>query len=416
MQIEFGFVFVKSLFVPEDDNFVRSMAAYTRALEDLGGELWSLDSVDDPRPILYFMTTGGTEQVLMDTRQRRKGVAPDEPALIIAHPTQNSLPASLEVLARLQQDGAEGQVLYLRSPDDQAGLSKITDTLTNYRVSTALKDSRIGMLGKPSDWLVASSPGIDTVRATWGPEVIPVPLDELKELIKAIPESDVPPVRDDLIQGAVGIKEPSPAEIDDVVKVYLALKQVIGDHDLDALTLRCFDLVLGLNTTGCFGLSQLTDEGIISGCEGDLVSTVGLLWVKELLGLTPWMANPAQLDEANNQLLLAHCTVPKSIVQDYALRSHFESGKGVGIQGRLANGPVTLLRIGGKQMKKLWLAEGEIVEAGDSEDLCRTQARIKLNTGGISDLLESPLGNHIVMVQGHHLKRLHDWWRLMIDK
>lgn len=202
--------------------------------------------------------------------------------------------------------------------------------------------------------------------------------------------------------------------MDDVVKVYLALKKVVQEQKLDALTLRCFDLVLGLKTTGCFGLSQLTDEGIIAGCEGDLVSTVGLMWARELLGLTPWMANPAQLDAEKNELWLAHCTVPRGIVEDYSLRSHFESGLGVGIQGTLANGPVTLLRIGGKQMEELWLAEGEIMEAGDSEDLCRTQARIKLSAGKISDLLEAPLGNHIVMVQGHHLKRLHDWWRLMI--
>lgn len=414
MSSKFGFVFVRSLFVPDSEAFINSMADYTRSLENLGGESWSLDSIDDPRPILYFMTTGGTEQVLLDARQRRKGVVPDEPVLIVAHPTQNSLPASLEVLARLQQDGAEGQVLYLNSPDDRKGLQKITDTLTNYRVSAALKRSRIGLLGNPSDWLVASSPDHKTVRSAWGPEVVPVALEELTDLIERIPETEVHPLREALVHGASGVKEPTSKEMDDVVKVYLALKKVVQEQKLDALTLRCFDLVLGLKTTGCFGLSQLTDEGIIAGCEGDLVSTVGLMWARELLGLTPWMANPAQLDAEKNELWLAHCTVPRGIVEDYSLRSHFESGLGVGIQGTLANGPVTLLRIGGKQMEELWLAEGEIMEAGDSEDLCRTQARIKLSAGKISDLLEAPLGNHIVMVQGHHLKRLHDWWRLMI--
>ena len=240
-------------------------------------------------------------------------------------------------------------------------------------------------------------------------------MDELTELIHNVSDDELPEARDHLVSGSTGIKEPSPKDLDDVVKVYLALKKLVQTHKLDALTLRCFDLVLDLKTTGCYGLSQLTDEGIISGCEGDLVSTIGLLWVKELLCLTPWMANPAQLDEENNELWLAHCTVPRGMIEDYALRSHFESGMGVGIQGTLANGPVTLLRIGGKEMEKVWLAEGEIIEAGDSEDLCRTQARIKLSAGHINDLLEAPLGNHIVMVQGHHLQRLHDWWRLMID-
>lgn len=38
--------------------------------------------------------------------------------------------------------------------------------------------------------------------------------------------------------------------------------------------------------------------------------------------------------------------------KNYNLRSHFESGIGVGIQGTLENEKVTLLRIGGKRMEK----------------------------------------------------------------
>ena len=80
----------------------------------------------------------------------------------------------------------------------------------------------------------------------------------------------------------------------------------------------------------------------------------------------------------------------------------------------MANGPVTLLRIGGKKMEQLWLAEGEIVQAGKAEDLCRTQVEIKISDGQVSDLLEAPLGNHLVMVQGYHLQRLKSWWKQMI--
>jgi L-fucose isomerase-like protein len=191
---------------------------------------------------------------------------------------------------------------------------------------------------------------------------------------------------------------------------------VADQQNLDAITVRCFDLVLDLRTTGCFALAQLTDEGIIAGCEGDLVSTVGLLWAHELLGEIPWMANPAQLDADDNTLWLAHCTIPRTIVQDYCLRSHFESGLGVGIQGSLPTGPVTLLRIGGKGMERLWLAEGAITQTGDAEDLCRTQAEIQLARGGtVGDLLSAPMGNHLVLVAGHHLDRLQAWWEMVIN-
>jgi L-fucose isomerase-like protein len=410
----FGFIFVKSLFVPEGKAFEASMRKYSRALQQIGGEEWTPAMQNDSMPLVYFITTGGTEQELLDIRELRNKTVGDEPALIVAHPAQNSLPASLEVLARLQQEGALGQVLYLNSSSDAVGLLKIQEVLNDFKVSSDLKRTRIGLIGTPSDWLVASSPDHSTIKETWGPDIVPVSLDEINRLIPEVAQDAIPTIRESLVEGATEVREPSQADLNNVVRVYLALKTIIEKYELDALTVRCFDLVLGLETTGCFGLSQLTDEGIIAGCEGDLVSTMGLLWVKKLLGQTPWMANPAQLDEVSNKLWLAHCTVPRGIVQDYGLRSHFESGLGVGIQGTLSNGPVTLLRIGGKKMKQLWLAEGEIIQSGKAEDLCRTQAEISLSAGKVSDLLETPLGNHLVMVQGHHLKRLEGWWKQMI--
>jgi L-fucose isomerase-like protein len=231
----------------------------------------------------------------------------------------------------------------------------------------------------------------------------------LTRLSAVSPEAGVAAVAS-LVEQACAIAEPTSEQLREVGRVTVALRQLVADYALDALTLRCFDLVLNQQTTGCFGLADLTDSGIVAGCEGDLVTTVGLLWATVLLGEIAWMANPAQLDEVANSLWLAHCTVPRKMVERYGLRSHFESGLGVGIQGDLPAGPVTLLRIGGTSMDKLWLAEGQVVRAGDAENLCRTQAEVGLSRGHVRDLLRAPLGNHLVLVPGHHADRLLAWW------
>lgn len=239
---------------------------------------------------------------------------------------------------------------------------------------------------------------------------MPIGMDEVVTSLDAIGDAELEPAIDAFISNASRVLEPSRSDVREVARVYHALKHLVSEHRLDALTVRCFDLVLNQQTTGCFGLAQLTDDGIIAGCEGDVVSTLGLLWARELLGTTPWMANPARLAPESNTLWLAHCTVPRTLVRDYRLRSHFESGLGVGIQGTLPEGPVTLFRIGGKRMNRLWLAEGEILRSGNAEDLCRTQVEVRLDRGGsVADLLQAPLGNHIVLVFGHHLERLRRW-------
>ena len=392
------------------------IADYIPALEKHGGQQWDVKTISNPAPLFFFVVTGGTEQKILRLREKRKMVAPKEPVFLLAHPGNNSLPAALEVLARLRQDGEKGRILYLQGPEDKAGWQRIAEATGDLKTLHALQQARIGLVGVPSDWLVASCPDPEIVHKVWGPEVVPIDFAELKRSIETVSDEAIKPLLDSLISKATGVTEPSPTQLEDAVRVYLAIKQLVAEHDLHALTVRCFDLIGQMKTSGCFALAQLNDQGIIAGCEGDLVSTVAMLLISGLLGQISWMANPAQTDVKNNTLWLAHCTVPRSMVEQYRLRSHFESGLGVGIQGKLPAGPVTLLRIGGKTMQQIWLAEGEIIQTGEAENLCRTQAKVRLTGGGhAGDLLRAPLGNHLVLVPGHHAGRLRVWWETMIS-
>lgn len=413
MSIRFGFVPVVPPFVGagQDEKVV---AAYVASLAERGGERWDEADIGGSAPLLYLMATGGTEGTLMRLRERRSATDPHEPVFLVAHPGNNSLPASLEVLARLQQLGMRGRILYLAGPDDEAGLLAVDRAVEDLAVGRALRSARIGMIGDPSDWLVASMPDAEVVRRVWGPEVVTVPLADVTAQLGTVPSSAVAEATRSLVEGAEGVVEPAEADLDDASRVYVALKALAEEHSLDALSVRCFDLVVECKTTGCFGLAELTDGGVIAGCEGDVVSTLGLLWSRLLTGRTPWMANPSRVDERNNTLWLAHCTVPRGIVERYRLRSHFESGLGVGIQGDLAVGPVTLLRLGGAALDRIWLAEGEVTKTGAAEDLCRTQAFVRLTHGHVSELLEHPLGNHTIMIAGRHAARLRSWFERMV--
>jgi len=347
----------------------------------------------------YFVITGGTEQQILNLVKKRNQKFNEE-VVLLAHTSHNSLPASLEVLARLQQDGSKGKIIYL--PE----ISKILDNnhkpeIQDLNEKQALNGTRIGLIGEPSDWLVASSPKSEIVQNTWGSEIITVDLSEVEQLIKKIKQNEIIEIKHDFVSKAKSIEEPSEIEIDDNIRVYLALKKLIKKYELDALTIRCFDLVLDLKTTGCFALSRLNDEGIIAGCEGDLNSTIGMIWAQKNFGKLPWMANPSQINLKENSVILAHCTVPCSLVSEYRIRSHFESGLGVGIQGEFPLQKVTLLRIGGKNLDKIWQVEGKIIQTGNDDNLCRTQIEVKLNSDcNVADLLTEPLGNHLIVVPG----------------
>jgi L-fucose isomerase-like protein len=414
MGVRFGYLTVSSPLTPDQESPGRH-GDYERALDSLGGEAWQYGDTADPAPMLLFVATGGTERTILELWRRRSETAEGFPVLMVAHSGDNSLPAAMEALARLRQDGRKGRILYLERPDDVSGLKRIEDSVRDVEIHGALKRARIGVVGSPSGWLVASSPDPSIVRKVWGPQVVPVSLDQLTETIRGAAGPVAESLRSALVDGATRVVEPGPGEIEAAVHVSTAVKQIADRHGMRGVALRCFDLIEQLGTTGCVALSELADAGLAAGCEGDVVSAVGSLWVRLLLDELSWVANASRINAGTNGLVLAHCTVPRGMVESYALRSHFESGSGVAIQGVFAMGPVTVFRIGGKEMDALWMAEGDIVGVPDEPDLCRTQVEVRLSErADVSELLTRPLGNHVVLVRGLHADRLSSWWEMLI--
>lgn len=385
------------------------------ALRAAGGRPWEADELDRPEPFVVVVATGGTEHRVLETWAARVAGRRAGAAVLVTHPGHNSLPAALEALARLHQDGQRGRIVHLPGVDLEADEAAVRAAVRELQAWSDLVDCRLGLVGAPSDWLVASMPSPTAVSSRWGPTVVPIPIADLVERTREVPWRAVRSLAADLIVASEGLDEPEPPALVDASRVYPALRALADEHRLDALSVRCFDLVTELRTSGCVALAQCNDDRLVAGCEGDVVSTLGMLWVERLLDRVPWMANPATVDPVAGTVSLAHCTVPRSIVSGYRLRSHFESGEGVGIEGHLPTGPVTVARLGGRQLDQVWIAEGEIVADGADPHRCRTQIDVRLDRGGtVDDLLRRPLGNHLVVVAGHHGDRLRSWWELFI--
>jgi L-fucose isomerase-like protein len=261
---------------------------------------------------------------------------------------------------------------------------------------------------------VASSPDPEIVRRRWGVELVPVDPSRAIELTRT------PVVPTGVLAARfTQVADPRRSTVDvDAVEaamgVQVALVDAIDDHDLDAVTVRCFDLLDDPGTSGCLALACLNDDGIVAGCEGDVPSALAMLVVRYVLGRPSWMANPAMVDPVSNRLVLAHCTVAPSMLEEFALDTHFESGRGVGISGVFAPQPVTLLRVGGAELDRSWIAEGDIVATGSDRDLCRTQVTVELADRRVAELLEQPLGNHLVLALGRHGDHLRRWWKLAV--
>lgn len=358
-------------------------------------------------PVLLVLT-GGTERAAIEAV-----AGATLPVVLLAHPSQNSFPACLEILARLQQLGRRGEIVFLGDGPD--GDRALQDVAAAARARTLLCGRRLGCIGEPSDWLVASMPAAAAVRDAWGVELVEVPLAEVMDAMRDV-APDAPQLAGlvaDLVDAAEAVVEPTAADLQAAATVLVALREVCARHRLDACTVRCFDLVTQLRTTGCYALSQLNDEGFIAGCEGDVPAALTMMWLHALAGEVPFVANPQQVDVARRRLWISHCTIGRSLLDGYRVRSHFESGLGVAIEGRLPNQPVTVARIGGANLRSAYVTDGRIVAGGDSPDRCRTQLEIEVEAD-LGELLQRPLGNHHVMVRGRWAGALGAYRRLFL--
>lgn len=347
--------------------------------------------------VLNFIKSGGSENIFADIVEYLP-----QPVYLLATELHNSLPASLEILSFLNEKGIKGQILHGEMEDL---ISDIEELAEYKRVRDQIADSKIGVIGEPSDWLIGSEVDYEHAAHHWGTEFVDIELKEVYSALKSVKQGRAKSIAADFLENASGIVESNESELVKASKIYLALKEVITDYDLDALTIRCFDIVKEMNTTGCLALSLLNNEGLVAGCEGDVPAAFSMFFAHQLTGVMPFMANPAAIDKNNDEILFAHCTVATDISEEYIIRSHFETGIGVGIQGKLKEGPVTVFKIGGAGLEQYFVAEGEILENMDSPNACRTQLKVSLPQS--SDyFLNDSIGNHHLLIPGYHADKI----------
>ena len=354
-------------------------------------------------PDAFMIATGGVENLfkrLWEAIDVEMMCSPHRPKAVtmIADGRNNSLAASLEILTYLGNIGVEGKILH--GTNDEI-VSAMVDTH-----GRAYLRGRIGLFGPPSDWLIASGVDHHYLCQHYGIETIDIDLQRVIDGIKAVPQTEAEKVAQSMVNRAKAVKEPSDADMMEAAKAYLAIRKICQEEHLDAMTIRCFDIVKACGTTSCLALALLNDEGIVAGCEGDMQTLLSMFLAKRLCGEVAFMANPSQLTDKSS--MLAHCTIPLTMCDETVVRTHFESGIGVAIAGSIPEEDITIFKIS-NDLSNCFAAEGKIIENRRDPNLCRTQ--IKVSLSHYDYFLTNPIANHHVICLGKYKKPLEDFYR-----
>jgi len=349
-------------------------------------------------PTYVFVASGGVEQMVVQAMDRLPAYV-----LLLADGLKNSLAASLEILSWMKANGRRGHVIH-GTPQDIA--DEVERTAAACQTLQSLQQQRVGVVGTPSSWLIASGVDYPRLQQRWGVAVEEIDLCEVVDAFRSISPDAQETLASDLERQAERSVEPTHADLIEALRLYQAVKSVVKNHNLNAFTLNCFDLIPLTKTTGCIALALLNQEGIPAGCEGDMQTLLTMLLAQTATGQPTFMANPSTIvNHQTHEIILAHCTIAPSMTDRFVLRSHFESLSGVAIEGHLRPAPITLLKCGGRDMANYFLTEGRLIKTDDHPQRCRTQMHLQLDAP-LDYFLHQSIGNHHVLLRGHQAKLL----------
>ena len=359
------------------------------------------EELEKPLPegaTMVLVGSGGVEEMVKANIDRLPPYV-----VLIADGLKNSLAASLEILSWMRQNERHGRVLHGPTSFIMQG---IDDYVCAQDAINKLNGKRVGVIGKPSGWLIASNVDYAAMRERWGIEMVDVPLDEVVTGYEAVTDAEVQDITDEFIAKAVGVKEPSRDEVVKAMRLYRSVKGIVERYRLDAFTLNCFDLIPTTRTTGCVALALLNQEGIPAGCEGDEQTLLTMLAVQAATGEMTFMANPSKiLDNAAHEMVFAHCTIAPAKTDRYIVRDHYESLSGVAVEGVFDPMDMTVVKCGGKGMERYFISRARLLECTTNPNMCRTQLHMRLDEP-LDYFLERSIGNHHVIIRGNHVEKL----------
>lgn len=325
---------------------------------------------------LILIASGGSENYFLQNINKLK-----EPYYLLTTGKNNSLAASMEILTYLNNNNKCGEIIH-------GDIKYIANRIRMLNKKNNKEVIRLGVIGKPSDWLISSIPNYERIKEIFNIELVDISLNE------AIDEYFKVKDYDEALKGF------NLEELNKSNNFYKAIKKVINKYQIKGLTIRCFDLLDKINTTGCLSLAKLNKEGIIGSCEGDVMALVCMYLIRKWFNKSSFQANPSRIDVDNKIINFAHCTCPLDMLVNYKYDTHFESGIGVAIKGKFEEKDVTVFRIS-SDLKNYYVGEGKIVNNLDDKRQCRSQIEIKMNDD-IEVLLKRPCGNHHIIFYGHH--------------
>src|SRR5208282_787016 len=187
--------------------------------------------------------------------------------------------------------------------DDQRAVDEITSLARVAAAKKKIANSRIGVIGYPhiKGQTQAAFDEIE-LHKKLGARIVSISMHQFITATAEVDERDINPVWKQVSEG-VGSISVNQDQIREGVKMYLAMKRIVRERNLDAIAVEDWNELIGLPN---LGFALLNDEGVAAGCEADVHSTITLHLISLLTGKPAFHGELLGILEDEDALLIAH--------------------------------------------------------------------------------------------------------------
>jgi L-fucose isomerase-like protein len=320
--------------------------------------------------------------------------------------------------------GFRFKYVYDTPGDTETAPAQIAQFGAVVRAAAMLKGARIGMVGQRDMKLHATLVDGISLRRVVGPEVEPIELLEIAQLMETVNQDEIDRTAQTLLSEWQFDRPVAPQVFDPAIRLYLAIMQKVKERGYQAISVIDVDGVKKLmHFPPALALTLLVDQGGVASIpENDGLGAVTQLIIRYLTGQVG--AYFEFYEFFPDRLLIGVPDyVPSAVVEGNVrakLAKFGELSEGVMNESVVKTGRVTLCRLASRGDKyRLHVVTGEAVtprsweEAGWAPPAPQLPSLEVILDSPISDFAQKVLGQHYIIAYGDCRAQLQDLCQLL---
>lgn len=254
--------------------------------------------------------------------------------------------------------------LYYGEIEDKGTHDEVLAFAKACAIQNKLRGARMAVIGRRTEGMTPTAVDELEVLRLFGTRLLNYGLDEIQQMASQIEVHEADATWGRISSGAVKVMSKTEHGIA-TAKNYLLFKKMVNELGLSAITIGSYPQCQG---TMCVPIAWLNEEGIPTGCEGDVNSTICMLILSMLSNDPIHFGEMLAFDEEHNALVTSHCGCGSPSLADdqgYNLQPVRLANNGVCIRYAAKTGPITYVNlVGRKGNYRMCAIEGEAVKTG----------------------------------------------------